>query len=297
MIPDDFLAQVQLRSQALLGRTVRLGPATLDPILRRHAYPKPVALLLGEALLLAALVASLLKSHQRLSIQAQGEGPVPLLVAEHRAGGLLRGYARLRDGEAERLAFAHALAPAELVGEGALAITVDQGPDMDQVQGVVPLEGATLAACAEHYFAASEQTPTEVRLAVGESITGAGGLWRGGGLLIQRLAGDAARGDTEEDWRRACYLFATVTPAELLAPELGADRLLYRLFHEEGVRMGPPQPLRDDCPCEAARLVAVLSRFSPEELAEFLEPDGLVHARCQFCAREYRLAPEEIRAG
>jgi len=292
---DDFVAVFQLDAAPLRGRYARLGPASLDPILRRHAYPRPVALLLGEALTLAALSASLVKHCASLTIQAQGDGLAPLLVAEYRAGGALRGYARLAEGAAERLRGEHALPPRALIGEGALAITLDPGGGLDQVQGIVPLDGDSLAACAESYFETSEQTPTRVRLAVGESITGRGpALWRSGGAIIQRLAGDLARGDTEEDWRRAGFLFETVTDAELADPDLGADALLFRLFHEEGVRLGAPQPVADQCPCDPARLAAVLAQFSAEELAEFAEPDGHVHARCQFCARTYALDPATL---
>ena len=115
--------------------------------------------------------------------------------------------------------------------------------------------------------------------------------------MIQRLAGDAARGDPEEDWHRAAILFATLTDAELTDPALPGDRLLYRLFHEEGVRLGAQEPVRDACPCDRERLAAVLSRYSAQDLLEFLEADGLVHARCQFCARDYRIAPEELVRG
>lgn len=292
---DDFVAVFQLDAAPLRGRYARLGSATIDPILRRHDYPRPAALLLGEALALAALTASLVKHHASLTIQAQGDGPTPLLVVEHRAGGRLRGYLRLAEGAEAQLRGANALPPRALIGAGALAITLDPGGGLDQVQGIVPLDGETLAACAEHYFETSEQTPTRVRLVVGETYDATGpAMWRAGGAIIQRLAGDAARGDTDEDWRRASLLFDTVTDVELADPELGADRVLYRLFHEEGVRLGDPAPLSDACPCDRGRLAAVLSRFSAEELQELLEPDGKLHARCQFCAREYRLAPAEL---
>lgn len=295
---EDCLAPFQLDSAPLRGRYVRLGAGVIDPILRRHAYPRPVALLLGEALALCALAASLVKQYASLTIQAQGDGVAPLLVAEARAGGSLRGYARLAPDAAERLRGANAMPPRALIGDGALAITLDPGGSYEQVQGVVPLEGPSLAACVEQYFQVSEQTPTRVRLAVAECfVAGAPPSWRCGGAMIQRLAGDAARGDPEEDWRRAAILFDTLTDAELTDPALPGERLLYRLFHEEGVRMGAPEALRDACPCDRARLAAVLSRYSAEDLLEFLEADGLVHARCQFCGRDYRIAPEELAGG
>jgi molecular chaperone Hsp33 len=294
--PDDIIAPFSLDNAPVRGRIARLGAGALDPILRRHDYPRPVAMLLGEALTLAALVGSLLKVDGRLVVQAQGEGPAPLLVAEHSAGGL-RGYARMAEGAADALARANRLPPAELLGAGNLVMTLDQGEEKPTYQGVVALAGDTLAACAESYFRASEQTDTGIRLAVGEVMSGeAPALWRAGGVLMQRVASDAARGDTEEDWARAALLFATLRDSELVDPDLPADRLLYRLFHEERVRMSQAAPLDDRCTCDAVRLTAVMRRFPSEELRDLVEPDGYLHARCQFCARSYRIAPEQVGA-
>jgi molecular chaperone Hsp33 len=298
VIPDDLVAPFSLDAAPVRGRVVRLGPRALDPILRRHDYPRPVAMLLGETLALAALMGSLLKVDGRLVVQAQGEGLVQLLVAEHGGGGL-RGYARLAPGAAETLSKAHhRLPPAVLLGAGNLVLTLDQGDDKTAYQGVVPLEGDTLAGCAETYFRASEQTETGIRLAVGEVMSAdAPPLWRGGGMLLQRVAGDLARGDTGEDWSRALMLFATLRDEELIDPALAADRLLYRLFHEEGARMAEAQPLEDRCTCNEERLTSVMRRFPPEELRDLIEPDGLLHARCQFCARNYLIEPEKVGAG
>lgn len=289
---DDCVSAFTIDGAPVRGRYARLGADSIHPILCRHDYPRPVALLLGEALTLTALVGALLKTEGTLTVQAQGDGPAPLLVAEYRAGGGLRGYARVVDADVgdERRT------PAELIGAGALTLTLDQGPDMAQMQGVVPLEGATLADCAEYYFEHSEQTPTRIRLAVGEEVTTQGAQWRGGGALIQRVAGDEARGFTEEDWSRAQILFASLTDAELLDPALPTDAMLYRLFHEDGVRMADPLGLRDRCTCDRGRLTALLNRFTREELEDLVEPDGKLHARCQFCARLYLLDPAEVRA-
>lgn len=294
MSRDDLIAPFSLDAAPVRGRIARIARGALDPILHRHDYPRPVALLLGEALTLAALVGSLLKTEGRLVVQAQGEGVVPLLVAEH-AGGGLRGYARLAEGAAEKLAGAHRMSPKDLLGAGSLILTLDLGEDTTPFQGVVPLEGDTLAQCAEAYFRTSEQTDTGIRLAVGEVISGSGpSQWRAGGVLMQRIAGDAARGDTQEDWRRASMLFETLTDEELIDPALPADRLLYRLFHEEGVRMGDPTPLDDRCSCSAERLTNVMKTFPKAEIVDLIEPDGKVHARCQFCAREYLIDPTQV---
>lgn len=282
---EDAVAAFTTDGAPVRGRFARLGDETIDAILQRHAYPPVAAQLLGEALTLAALVGSLLKTEGALTVQAEGDGAIPLLVAEYRSGGGLRGYARVG---------IDAIAPgppAALVGTGALTLTLDQGADMAQMQGVVPLEGDTLAACAELYFSVSEQTPTRVKLAVGQEVTGEGARWRGGGALIQRVAGDESRGFTEEDWSRATILFGSLTDAELLDPTLPIDRALYRLFHEDGVRMVAPLPLEDRCTCNAERLAVMMGRFTDEERASLTEPDGFIHATCQFCARLYLLNP------
>ncbi len=293
---DDLVAPFSLDNAPVRGRIARLAAHALDPILHRHDYPRPVAMLLGEALTLAALVGSLLKTDGRLVVQAQGQGLVPLLVAEHGAGGL-RGYARLAEGANTKLARANRLPPSELLGAGNLVLTLDLGENAPPFQGVVPLEGETLAQCAESYFRISEQTDTTIRLAVGEVMSGnAPSAWRAGGVLMQRLASDQARGDTEEDWNRASILFGTVTDEELVDPALPADRLLYRLFHQEGVRMADATALEDRCTCSEERLTNVMKQFPPTELHDLIEPDGKLHARCQFCAREYLIDPAKVGA-
>lgn len=294
MPKDDIVAPFSLDNAPVRGRIVRLGAAALDPILRRHDYPPPVAMLLGETLCLATLVGSLLKAEGRLSVQAQGEGPVQLLVAEYSPGGALRGYARLAKGAAEKLQRAQRLPPGTLLGSGKLVITLDGADERPVYQGVVAIDGETLADCAQSYFRNSEQTDTGIRLAVGEVVTDQGASWRAGGVLMQRVAADAARGDTTEDWSRASILFATVTDEEMIDPALPADRLLYRLFHEEGARMGEPTPLDDICTCDEERLANVLRRFPKNELQELIEPDGLLHARCQFCSRTYLIPPDSV---
>lgn len=294
---DNIVAPFSLDAAPVRGRIVRLGAGAIDPILRRHDYPRPVATMLGEALSLAALIGSLLKSDGRLIVQAQCSGLAGLLVAEHNGGGL-RGYARVAPDAAGALAEIGRLTPAELLGRGNLAITLDQGDARPTYQGVTPLDGETLAQCAQTFFRASEQTDTGIRLAVGEVLAGdAPAQWRAGGMLMQRVASDPSRGDTSEDWERASLLFATARDEELIDPDLAADRLLYRLFHQEGVRMGEAAALSDRCSCDEQRLSAVMQRFPPAEIQDLVEPDGLLHARCQFCARNYRIEPPRGEAG
>ncbi len=288
---DDCVWDIGLDGAPVRGRHARLGAGSIDAILRRHAYPRPVALLLGEALILAALIGASLKQFQSLTIQAQGDGLVSLLVAQCGAGGTLRGYARLAPDAAQHVRGDAAMAPSKLLGRGALAVTLDPGQNMPQVQGIVSLEGESLSACAEAYFQESVQTPTRLRVALAECLVpNAPACWRAGGVFLQRVAGDGARGDTQDDWARAQLLLGTITDAELTDPALPAEHLLFQVFHEEGVRLDAPIPLTDHCPCDAERLAAVLGRLSALEIEDLRGADGQIHAICQFCARDYVIA-------
>ena len=291
---DDIVAPFQIENQPVRGRVVRLG-AAVDEVLNRHAYPEPVANLLGEACALAALVGDSLKFEGRLIIQAQGNGPVAYVVADYDTSGALRGYCRF---DAERVAAAGSgfarPGAGTLLGEGVFIMTVDPGPDMQRYQGVTPIEGETLALCAETYFAQSEQIPTRVRLAVGQADIGDGPRWRAGGLLIQNIAEDEARGSTHEAWRTAQAYFETVGEDELIDPLVDSQTLLWRLFHEDGVRVFDPKPLIGFCRCSNDKIVGMLRSFPPEERAEMVEPDGKIHVTCEYCSRTYALSPESL---
>ncbi len=293
-LTDDLVAPFQIEAQPVRGRIVRLGPA-VEEVLTRHAYPEAVANLLGEACALAALVGASLKFEGRLIVQAQGDGPVTYVVADYDTSGALRGYCRF---DADRVAEAGKgfIRPGagSLLGQGVFIMTVDQGPDMDRYQGVTPIEGETLALCAETYFAQSEQTPTRVRLAVGQADEGSGPRWRAGGLLIQNIAEDVTRGPTEEAWNTAQAFFETVGEDELLDPALTSETLLWRLFHEDGVRLFPAKALTGFCRCSREKIVGMLQSFPPEERAEMVEADGQIHVTCEYCSRVYALAPEAV---
>ena len=291
---DDLVAAFQIEGWPLRGRIVRLG-AAVDEVLSRHDYPEPVANLLGEACALAALVGSSLKFEGRLIVQAQGDGPVSLVVADYDTTGALRGYCSF---DAERLAevsggFARPGART-LLGGGVFIMTIDQGPDMDRYQGITPIEGETLALCAEQYFAQSEQTPTRVRLAVGQADVGQGPQWRAGGMLIQNIAEDDARGPTQEAWMRTQALFETVGEDELIDPQLSSNHLLFRLFHEDGVRVFGPSPLRAFCRCSQERIETVLKSFEAAEREDMVEDDGKIRVTCEYCSRVYAVAPNDL---
>lgn len=291
---DDLVLPFQAEQADVLGRLVKLGP-TVDTILSRHAYPEPVSRLLGEAVALTALLGASLKSDGKLILQATTDGPVDLLVADYQVPGELRGYARF---DTERLAALDEDDDAALLGHGHLAMTIDRGQDTERYQGVVPLEGESLTEAADTYFRQSEQLPTFIRLAVARHYRAGNGdgswTWRAGGLLVQKLTregGVSSPKDFEEDWHRAKALAETVEDHELLDPMLTADRLLYRLFHEEQVRVYRAIPLETYCSCSRERVEELLERFSAEDIAE-MTVDGEVWVTCEFCNARYSFDPE-----
>ena len=294
---DDLILPFAIEGAPVRGRLARLG-AAVDEVLTRHDYPEAVANLLGEACTLAALVGSNLKFEGRLIVQAQGDGPVAYVVADYDSNGGLRGYCRY---DADRVAtVSHGFArpgAKTLLGQGVFIMTLDQGPDTERHQGVTPIEGETFALCAERYFAQSEQTPTRVRLAVGQADRGEGARWRAGGMLIQAVASDDARGDTEEAWTRAQAYFETIGEDELIDPLLSGEQLLFRLFHEDGARVFGAKPLLAFCRCSVDRIKGILVQFPAEERADMVEADGKIRVTCEYCARVYAVAPEGIDLG
>ena len=296
-LSDDLAAAFQIEGWPVRGRLVRLGE-TIDKILSAHAYPEPVAALLGEACALAALVGSSLKFEGRLIVQAQGEGPVRYVVADYDTAGTLRGYCRFDEAEVAAASTGFARPGAQtLLGKGVFIMTLDQGPDFDRHQGITPIEGESLSLCAEHYFAQSEQVPTKVRLAVGQVSTEAGSQWRAGGAMIQMVAGDVARGSTDDVWDRSRALFATLGDDELIDPTISPEVLLFRLFHEDGVRLEEARPLAAVCRCSKDRIASVLTSFSDQERADMVEDDGKIRVTCEYCASVYEIAPDEVVEG
>lgn len=299
-LDGDFVANFQIDQRPIRGRVTRMGAMSLSPILHRHDYPDSLARILGEAVTLAAVLGSSLKFEGRLLVQAEGDGPVSMLVGEYRSGGGVRGYAKY-DADAwahlEKVNKGGAPHMPQLFGPtGRLAlIIVQDNPSTQPYQGVVPLMKATLAECAEDYFAQSEQIPTRIKLSVAElDKAGEDSVWVSAGMMVQRIAADAARGETNESWREAEALFHTLTPAELVDPDLPVNDLLYRLFHEQGVRIEDAIELADECTCNQERLVATLTSLPDAELREMVEADGTLAIDCQFCARHYSIGIDEV---
>ncbi len=287
-------AAFQIEGWPVRGRLVRLGTA-VDSILAAHDYPEPVAALLGEACALAALVGSSLKFEGRLIVQAQGDGPVRYVVADYDTSGTLRGYCRFDADEVAAVSNGFSRPGAQaLLGTGVFIMTLDQGPDFDRHQGITPIEGESLSLCAEHYFAQSEQIPTKVRLAVGQATTADGVAWRAGGAMIQMVAGDITRGDTEEVWDRSRALFQTLADDELLDPTISPQTLLFRLFHEDGVRLEQALPLAAVCRCSPERIVGVLGSFGEDERREMVEEDGKIRVTCEYCSTVYAIDPDTV---
>jgi molecular chaperone Hsp33 len=302
---DDMVLPFQIDSHALRGRLVRLG-STIDAILNRHDYPEPVAVLLGEALVLAAALAATLKYDGVFTLQTKGDGPVTMMVADVTTEGALRGYAQVNRSKLEAaLASATRGAAAagldgpvpRLLGAGYLAFTVDQGPETERYQGIVELTGATLADCIHHYFRQSEQFQAAINLAVGRvaDATDSQPRWRGGALMIQRLPDPrgAEAEEREEGWRSAMVLMASGTRKELLDPALPPERLLYRLFHEEGVRVYQTRHLSDSCRCSRQRVTGMLRGLPMAELDD-LKVDGKLIVTCEFCNRSYGFSEGDL---
>jgi molecular chaperone Hsp33 len=300
---DDRVLPFAVDALDLRGRLVRLGPA-VHSIISHYDYPPSVARLLGEAAALTVLLGSLLESHGRFQLQTRSDGAVDMLVVDYDAPGLLRGFARYDE---SRIAAGPASpSPAELLGRGHLALTMEREEDAARYQGVVPLEGESLAEAAHHYFRQSEQIPSYVRLVVAESVSAAGRGWRAGGLLLQFLPsaarridardlppGDAPEGvivnEAAEDdaWIEGLSLASTIEDHELVDPALSGERLLYSLFHERGVKVFPERAVAEACRCSHERIVNMLQSFSPQDRRDMVGDNGRIGVTCEFC-RSYR---------
>ncbi len=312
---DDHVVPFQVEGLDVRGRAVQLGPM-LDAILERHNYPLPVARLVAETVVLTVLLGTSLKFEGKLIVQTQGDGPVDLVVADFSTPDRVRAYARY---DQEALAAAEKggrTLSHELLGKGVLAFTIDQGAHTQRYQGIVALDGATLEEIAGVYFRQSEQIPTKVRLGVAELLDRDENgkprhRWRAGGMVAQFLPeapermrqpdlsggdgddGESAFGD-DDLWAEAKVMVETIDMDELTDPMVGTERLLYRLFHERGVRVYEPQAVYDRCSCSREKLQSVLSNLSTDDLESTID-DGEVKVTCEFCSTTYRFEASEVR--
>jgi molecular chaperone Hsp33 len=265
-------------------------------LLSRHQNHPAVTRLAGQAMALAAGLSTALKFRGSFSLQAKGDGPVTMLLADCTDAGELRGYARADEERLEAVAAANPAPAADaLLGSGYLAFTVDQGPEEARHQGIVSIEGGSLAAMSLHYFETSEQLRCFVHLACEKTAAG----WRAGALILEKIAGaggidpeldDAAQ---EESWRTATALAATLTDGELLDDDLPADRLLYRLFHTEGVATDRARALSFGCRCSRARLASILEGFPADDL-DHMTVNGDIVMTCEFCNHDFHFPRNDV---
>ncbi len=296
--PDrDHVLPFQLDTLGVRGRLVRLGPA-LDAIIERHGYPLAVARPLAEAMVLCACLATSLKYDGIFTLQISGDGPIRLLVTDLTTDGAIRGYAQF---DSWKLAIALGAGKTDvpdgyvpkLFGQGRLAFTVDQGRHTERYQGIVPLEGPTLADCAHTYFRQSEQLPTGIKISARRTVENGTTHWRAAALMVQQMPEfDAGRIDVdaeqrEDDWRRAVILMASATEAEMLDPALPDTTLLFRLFHQEQPRQFERRPFVARCRCSRGRIDRVLRAIKREELDDLRDKTGRVAVKCEFCSTEY----------
>jgi molecular chaperone Hsp33 len=314
---DDLALPFAVEALSVRGRVVRLG-ATLDTILKRHGYPAAVNRLLAEATALTALLGTSLKFDGRFILQTRSDGPVSMIVVDFSTPDGLRAYASFDEAAVNEAVAAGKASTPDLLGRGQLAMTVDQGADMSRYQGVVALDGSGFEAIAHTYFRQSEQIPTIVRLAAAEMLTrgeqGVTHAWRAGGIIAQFLPesedrrrqadlhpGDAPEGveahavDADDAWTEAMSLVETVEDIELTDPEVTSETLLYRLFHERGVRVFAPGGLADRCRCSRERVFEMIRQFSADDVAH-MTVDGRINVKCEFCSTSYDFAAEEVES-
>ncbi len=286
---DDVIQPFDIEGLDVMGRLVRLGPALSD-VLDPHDYPAPVKRFLGETVTLAVTLSSVLKFDGIFTLQAQGKGPVSLLMADVTTTGAVRAYARYDEGRLPGARAPETPVP-DLLGEGYLAFMIDQGPDTDRYQGITALAGDTLADCADNYFRQSEQLESAIMLCGGEDP------FSGAALMLQRLPGDGGGkpATPEAAWEKAVMLMRSMTAGELLSPELSASSLLYRLYHEDGVRVYPQRPVFQQCRCSESKIANTLKSFPRTEIEDMAE-DGVVTVTCEFCKVSYVFDGEVLSA-
>jgi molecular chaperone Hsp33 len=294
----DFVLPFDIAKAGVRGRFVRLDAASARA-LEAHKLPEAAARVAGEALALAALLGSALKLDGRLTVQTKGSGPLDLITAdyygaaEEKSRGV-RGYARL---DPSRFAALGDNQFTSLAGEGALAITIEPKRGGQTYQGIVSLSPEGLAASAETYFAQSEQLPTVIRLAAAPLYVAGekNPRWRAAGLMLQMTPeASKASGRNEDDWNRLSLLAKTVEDLELVDTELAPETVLWRLFHEDEVRVQPSEALSFRCDCDAGRITHVLKSYAPQEREGLADPDGIIRARCEFCGVTHEIAPDAL---
>ena len=314
-VSDDTILPFQLDACDIRGRVARLD-STLVETLKQHSYPDVVTGLLAEAITLTALIGPTIKLRWKLSLQIRGNGPIRIIATDY--------YGPQSEGEPAKIrAYASVNYDTvkdvpgtgfEQIGQGMFAVLIDQGPDMIPYQGLTPLAGGSLAACAETYFAQSEQLPTKFNVAVAQSTTsGPKTEWRAGGIMVQHMpkasphaqkdplsddgllsAGDLVSGDDEDAWNRVTSHVDTADETELLGPIITPEKLLFRLFHEEAPRIFDVQPIKFGCSCSEDKVRNTLSIYGVKDIEKMTDDNGNVTADCQFCGAHYVMDPSTV---
>lgn len=312
---DDTVLPFQLDRTDTRGRVARLD-GLLQQVLSQHEYPPLVEALVAEAVLLTALIGQTIKLRWKLSIQIRGDGPVRLIATDYYgptkdgAPGRIRAYASY---DADRLE--SGAEPFSMIGKGYFAILIDQGEGMVPYQGITPIAGGSLAACAETYFAQSEQLPTRFALSFGQSqVPGEESHWRAGGVMLQQMpessiepdgteatgadgllaATDILDDDGAEDWNHVNVLLDSADELELIGPSVQPTDLLVRLYHADGPRVFDAQPVEFGCTCSADRVREAMSIYSAKDIAHMTTDEGIVTADCQFCGAHYEFDPSTL---
>ena len=312
---DDTVLPFQLDGSDIRGRVARLD-GVLDHVLAQHDYSPQIEALVAEMALLTALIGQTVKLRWKLSLQVRGNGPARLIATDYYgptaegAPARIRAYASF---DSDRLD--PSTPPFAQVGDGYFAILIDQGEGMVPYQGITPIAGGSLAACAETYFAQSEQIPTRFELTFGRSqLAGGPESWRAGGVMLQHMpkasphakgeggsgkdgvltAADLLNDNAGENWNRANILLDSVEEMELIGPTVHPTDLLVRLFHEETPRVFDPQPVKFGCTCSEDRVRQSLSIYSTRDIGHMTKEDGTVTADCQFCGAHYVLDPATL---
>lgn len=309
---DDTVLPFQLDRCDVRGRVARLD-GTMDQILSQHDYPRGIESMLAEMALLTALIGQTIKLRWKLSLQVRGDGPLRILATDIYAPAKEGDKARIRAyASYDKERYVEGADPFDQIGKGYFAILIDQGKGTAPYQGITPVAGGSLAACAEAYFAQSEQLPTRFALSFGHSQEASGESgWRAGGIMIQHMpkasphvSGEGGSGEggllnpedflgeeDSENWTRANILLDTVEELELVGPSVAPTDLLLRLFHEENPRVFDTLPVSFGCTCSETRVRESLSIYSAKDIAHMTRDDGTVTADCQFCGAHYVLDP------
>ncbi|MCZ2328021.1 Hsp33 family molecular chaperone [Bartonella sp. F02] len=310
---EDTVIPFQVEELDTRGRAVQLGES-LNSILTKHQYPEPVSCLLAEALTLTVLLGTSLKFEGKFILQTHSDGPVNMLVCDFSTPSNLRGYARFNEEKIQQAIANNQTSSEMLLGKGTLAFTIDQGSYTQRYQGIVALDGSSLQEAAHSYFKQSEQIPTAIRLAVGTLIYRdqqgkQKKSWRAGGILTQFLPQASphrktfstnqqsedfkTRAQLEDQWREVEAFIATIDNTELTDPQVSTEKLLFRLFHERGVKVFKEFPIIDQCSCSREKTKEILNKFSPNERTQMIE-NQQISVTCEFCSTSYHFQPQEL---